>query len=245
MNQEQIEEFVKNLQTPLEAIVSYANQLVATDNKEIQSLYANIIETNSKLLQQMIKGLSGGASSAPVSAPAPAPAASVGNAPLGVNVQPVIPVQAPKAEAAPAPAPAPAPVPPRPAGPKEKPLMLIAEDNESNYFLFQAMLEDDYELIHAWDGVEAIELYKQHNPALILMDINMPRMDGYEATRELRKLTTTVPIIAVTAYVFVSDRERIMEIGFNGYVSKPVDAVKLANEIENCMNGGGFMADKL
>lgn len=240
MNQEQIEEFVKNLQTPLEAIVSYANQLVATDNKEIQTLYANIIETNSKLLQQMAKTLSGASS-----APAPTPAASMASAPLGVNIQPVIPVQEPKAEAAPAPAPAPAPVPPRPAGPKEKPLMLIAEDNESNYFLFQAMLEDDYELVHAWDGVEAIELYKKHNPALILMDINMPRMDGYEATRELRKLNTTVPIIAVTAYVFVSDRERIMEIGFNGYVSKPVDAVKLANEIENCMNGGGFMADKL
>ena len=239
MNQEQIEEFVKNLRTPLEAIVSYANQLVATDNKEIQRLYASIIETNSKLLQQLVKGLPG------ASAPAAAPTASVGSAPLGVNVQPVIPAQEPKAEAAPAPAPAPAPVPPRPAGPKEKPLMLIAEDNESNYFLFQAMLEDDYELIHAWDGVEAIELYKKHNPALILMDINMPRMDGYEATRELRKLTTTVPIIAVTAYVFVSDRERIMEIGFNGYVSKPVDAVKLANEIENCMNGGGFMAEKL
>lgn len=225
MNQEQIEEFVKNLRTPLEAIVSYANQLVATENKGIQMLYANIIETNSKLLQQMIKGLSG--------------AASVGNASLGVNVQPAIPVQEPKAETVPVPAVAPKPMtPPRPSGPKEKPLMLIAEDNESNYFLFQAMLEDDYELIHAWDGLEAIKLYKEHKPALILMDINMPRMDGYEATREIRKLTATVPIIAVTAYVFVSDRERIMEIGFNGYVSKPVDAVKLANEIENCMQGG-------
>lgn len=240
MNQQQIEEFVRNLQTPLEAIVNYANQLVATDNKEIQSLYANIIETNSKLLQQLIKGMvpDVAATTAPTAAAlAPQAPEIQPSQPLQVTEQPIEDASAPVAQA---------PVkPPRPAEPREKPLLLIAEDNESNYFLFQAMLEDDYELIHAWDGVEAIELYKEHKPALILMDINMPRMDGYEATREIRKLTTTVPIIAVTAYVFVSDRERIMEIGFNGYVSKPVDAAKLVNEIENCMQGRNSLIDKI
>lgn len=223
MNNNQIEEFVRNLRTPLEAIVGYANQLVATDNREIQRLYASIIETNSKLLQQLIKTLPGAEAPAAPAAPAPAPVSAPAPAPA-----------APAAAPTPTPAP-PVPVPPpAPAGKRTKPRMLIAEDNESNYFLFQAMLEDNYELIHAWNGEEAVELFKQHDPALILMDINMPKMDGYEATREIRKLSETVPVIAVTAYAFSSDRERIMENGFNGYVSKPVDAGKLEKEIYNC-----------
>ncbi|MDE5575654.1 MAG: response regulator, partial [Bacteroidales bacterium] len=122
---------------------------------------------------------------------------------------------------------------PRPADTGSKPLILIAEDNDNNYFLLHAMLEDDYELIHAHDGLEAVEMFKSHNPRLILMDISMPNMDGYEATREIRKISTTVPVIAVTAYAFASDKERIMSIGFNGYISKPINPVKLETEITN------------
>lgn len=107
---------------------------------------------------------------------------------------------------------------------REKVTLLIAEDNESNYMLFESILSSHYKLIHAWDGVEAVELFNEHNPQLVIMDINMPRMDGYEATREIRKKSTTVPIIAVTAYAFASDKERIMENGFNSYVSKPINA---------------------
>ena len=59
----------------------------------------------------------------------------------------------------------------------------------------------------------------------------MPNMNGYEATREIRKISEKVPIIAVTAYAYASDEARIMESGFNGYVSKPIDAHKLKNEI--------------
>ncbi len=97
------------------------------------------------------------------------------------------------------------------------------------------MLEDDYELLHAHDGLEAIEMFKQHNPRLILMDISMPNMDGYEATKEIRKISETIPIIAVTAYAFASDKERIMNIGFNGYISKPINPVKLETEITNVL----------
>ncbi len=119
---------------------------------------------------------------------------------------------------------------------KKKLTLLIAEDNESNYLLFDTILSREYDLIHAWDGVEAVDMFKQHQPDMIIMDINMPNMDGYEATREIRKISKNVPIIAVTAYAFASDKERIMESGFNSYVSKPVNANKLKNELKNMVD---------
>lgn len=82
---------------------------------------------------------------------------------------------------------------------KNKFTILIAEDNESNYKLFASILKGEYQLIHAWDGQEAVEMFKQYNPQIILMDINMPVMDGYEATKEIRKYSAKVPIIAITA----------------------------------------------
>ena len=109
--------------------------------------------------------------------------------------------------------------------------ILVAEDNESNYLLFKSILGKKYKLLHAWDGVEAVAMYKEHRPNIIIMDINMPNMDGYEATREIRKVSAEVPIIAVTAYAYASDEARIRESGFNGYLSKPIDAHKLRNEI--------------
>lgn len=114
--------------------------------------------------------------------------------------------------------------------------IMVAEDNESNYLLFKSILGKEYHLIHAWDGEEAVELYRKHTPNIVIMDINMPKMDGYEATREIRKLSAHVPIIAVTAYAFASDKERILQNGFNGYVSKPVNANELRNEILSTIN---------
>lgn len=118
---------------------------------------------------------------------------------------------------------------------RQKHTLLVAEDNESNYFLITSMLEDEYNLLHAWNGREAVEMYSEHKPDLILMDINMPLMDGYEATRQIRQVSDSVPIIAVTAYAFSSDRTRIMENGFNSYVSKPVNADRLENEIKRLL----------
>ncbi len=114
---------------------------------------------------------------------------------------------------------------------KDKLTILIAEDNESNYRLFQSILKRDYNLIHAWDGKEAVNLYKTHHPQIILMDINMPVMDGYEATREIRKLSLDVPIIAVTAFAYASDEQRVMENGFDGYMAKPISAPLLRQQI--------------
>lgn len=114
---------------------------------------------------------------------------------------------------------------------KDKLTILIAEDNESNYRLFSSILKREYNLIHAWDGQEAVELYKQYSPQIILMDINMPVMDGYEATREIRKLSDNVPIIAVTAFAYASDEQRVMENGFDGYMAKPINAPQLKQQI--------------
>lgn len=116
-----------------------------------------------------------------------------------------------------------------------RPTLLVAEDNESNYFLISSMLEDDYNLIHAWNGREAVEMFADKAPDLILMDINMPLMDGYEATRRIRQQSADVPVIAVTAYAFSSDRTRIMENGFNSYVSKPVNPERLMGEIKRLL----------
>ena len=81
--------------------------------------------------------------------------------------------------------------------------------------MFESILKYDYHLLHAWDGQEAVNMFKEHNPQIILMDINMPVLDGYEATKEIRKYSAKVPIIAITAFAYASDEQRVMESGFD------------------------------
>lgn len=118
---------------------------------------------------------------------------------------------------------------------KDKLTILIAEDNESNYKLFESILKYDYHLIHAWDGQEAVNIFKELNPQIILMDINMPVMNGYEATKEIRKYSAKVPIIAITAFAYASDEQRVMESGFDGYMPKPINARQLKAQITDIM----------
>ena len=118
---------------------------------------------------------------------------------------------------------------------KGKLTILIAEDNASNYKLFESILKFDYHLIHAWDGREAVELFREHNPQIVLMDINMPVMDGYEATQEIRKYSAKVPIIAVTAFAYASDEQKVMESGFDGYMPKPINAKLLKAQLKDLM----------
>ena len=114
---------------------------------------------------------------------------------------------------------------------KNKLKILVAEDNPSNYMLFESILKKDYQLIHAWNGREAVELFKEHDPHLVLMDINMPELNGFQAVQEIRKISCTVPVIAVTAYAYASDEEKIMASGFDGYTAKPINANLLRSKI--------------
>ena len=100
--------------------------------------------------------------------------------------------------------------------------LLVSEDVDSNFLLMNTVLGKKYKLIRARDGREAVDMYKENHPDLIFMDIKMPYMDGLEATRLIRGYSKDIPIIALTAFAFESDRERAIEAGCNDYLTKPV-----------------------
>ncbi len=118
----------------------------------------------------------------------------------------------------------------------KKVTILIAEDNESNFKLFDSILKNNYHIVHAWDGEEAVKMFSEHHPHIVLMDINMPKMNGYEATNKIREISAMVPIVAVTAFAFAEDEKRILESGFNAYTSKPVNANKLHTQINDLLS---------
>ena len=98
--------------------------------------------------------------------------------------------------------------------------------------LLKNLIGREYTLLWAKDGVEAIEMYKQYQPDLILMDIKMPRMDGLEATHIIRSYSKDIPIIALTAYAFETDKELALEMGCNDFVTKPVSERTLRKALD-------------
>lgn len=126
----------------------------------------------------------------------------------------------------------------------KKATLLIAEDNESNYILIRAILKE-YDLLHARNGNEAIRLYREHHPDLILMDLKMPDMDGYEATAEIRKEDSDIPIIAVTAFAFAEDEQRVRQSGFNGYAAKPIKPAELKKIIVQYLSSTIHMSGEI
>jgi two-component system, cell cycle response regulator DivK len=117
-------------------------------------------------------------------------------------------------------------------------LVLIVEDNEKNMKLFRDVLQvTGYRTLEASTGEEAIELALEHAPALVLMDVQLPGIDGIEAFGRLRadERTTSIPVLALTAQAMQGDRERFLEAGFDGYLSKPVDVAELVAAVrERC-----------
>ena len=103
--------------------------------------------------------------------------------------------------------------------------ILIAEDMDDNYLLYKIYLEKHYDLIRATNGEEAVSKYLECNPDIILMDIGMPVVDGYQATDAIRQLSSDIPIVA--AFAYDEDRRKVMSRGFNGYLSKPLNKDEL------------------
>ena len=125
----------------------------------------------------------------------------------------------------------------------EKPLVLLAEDHETNInTISDYLVTKGYRVVVARNGGEAIKQAKEARPDVILMDIQMPRMNGLEATRYIRadadQDVAMVPIIALTALVMPGDRERCLAAGVNEYLSKPVRLRELINAIEHLTSQG-------
>ena len=114
--------------------------------------------------------------------------------------------------------------------------LLVAEDNESNFLLLMTILKKDYQIIHAVDGLETIQKYREYSPDAILMDIKMPNMNGLEATREIRKLNTCIPIIVVSAFAFDGDKQEARQAGCTDYLVKPIDSRLLKETLKKYLS---------
>jgi PAS domain S-box-containing protein len=112
--------------------------------------------------------------------------------------------------------------------------ILIAEDDDTNFFYLNAIISKEFgsKILHAENGREAIDLFSA-NPdiILVLMDIKMPEVDGIEATKQIKKIRSEVPVIAITAYAMSGDEERVLAAGCDGYLSKPISKEKLLRKI--------------
>ena len=109
----------------------------------------------------------------------------------------------------------------------ERRKLLVVEDNDSNSELIAEMIGDRFDLVIAKDGSEAVSVFAKETPDLVLMDLNLPIKDGYQAKEEIRRLSKAVPIIAVTAYAQNSDRVKVLNSGFTDYLAKPVSEDEL------------------
>ena len=116
--------------------------------------------------------------------------------------------------------------------------ILIVEDMELNRDLLEQLLEDDYEVVTAADGAAGIETAAREKPDLILMDLSLPIMDGWDATRHIKSNAElkTIPIIALTAHAMRGDEEKALAAGCDGYLSKPIDEDLLFDLIDQKIN---------
>lgn len=121
--------------------------------------------------------------------------------------------------------------------------IVLVEDNEDNRdMLSRRLIRKGYEVLIAVNGEEAVELVKKEQPALVLMDISLPVMDGFEATRRLKSLddTKSIPIVALTAHAMSGDREKAIDAGCDDYDVKPVELTRLLSKIENLLKTRGI-----
>jgi len=118
--------------------------------------------------------------------------------------------------------------------------ILIVEDNDDSRELVVKVLKNKgYQMIEAADGEIALEKAVAEKPDLILMDISIPKMDGYEVTKKLKSLEefSEIPIVALTAHAMKGDREKVIMAGFEGYISKPINVRELPEQVRSFLRG--------
>jgi two-component system cell cycle response regulator DivK len=121
--------------------------------------------------------------------------------------------------------------------------IVLVEDNEDNRdMLSRRLTRKGFEVVIAVNGEEAVDLVQKEQPALVLMDISLPVMDGFEATRRLKSLDATknIPIVALTAHAMSGDREKAIDAGCDDYDVKPVELTRLLTKIENLLKTRGI-----
>ena len=122
---------------------------------------------------------------------------------------------------------------------KERPLILVAEDDESNFKLIKAIINNRCDVLWARNGQEMLNLYEQHGEQadVLLMDLKMPLMDGLEATRIIRQSSPDIPIIVQTAYAFYEDQQQAMVAGATEVLVKPITLMALRNSLKKYVPG--------
>ncbi len=113
--------------------------------------------------------------------------------------------------------------------------ILVVDDMPDNRELFTQYLEDDYSIVEATNGREAVAMAVEHLPDLILMDLSLPEMTGWEATQVIKRndSTKTIPVIALTAHAMTGDREKALAAGCDDYLTKPIVATDLLNKVRS------------
>jgi len=120
-----------------------------------------------------------------------------------------------------------------------KPTLLIIEDNEQNMYMLSFLLEQsNYNVLKAFNGIDGLKLAHENSPEIILIDIQLPDMDGYEICNKLRHngLPKKTTIIAVTSYAMGGDKEKAIEAGADGYLEKPINPETFVKQMESIIN---------
>ena len=120
--------------------------------------------------------------------------------------------------------------------------ILYVEDNEDNIYMLQSRLERrGFSVVVAMDGEQAVEMALAENPSLIIMDLSLPNVDGWEATRRLKanEQTRHIPVVALSAHAMVGDRETALDAGCDDYDTKPVEFQRLLDKIQSLLDKAG------
>lgn len=124
---------------------------------------------------------------------------------------------------------------------KKKRILIVEDNRDSRELAIKVLAAKGYEILDAHDGMEALETAPREKPDLILMDLSLPKVDGYEVTRRLKAQADLkrIPVIALTAHAMKGDREKALAAGCDGYITKPINVRELPGQIEHYLKESG------